>query len=94
MIKTIDVNAKEWLDAKNANSYYTAEITVDFGLPTQKNFYLSFRYGYGDQYVYESLVLLQNAGIISTRYTSELRQNGVILRYSKKENCKKSELRK
>ena len=33
--KTIDVNAKEWFDNKNGNSYFCGTITLNFGNKTR-----------------------------------------------------------
>jgi hypothetical protein len=46
-MKTIDINAKEWFDKVNGNSYFSAVITIDFGMPTQKEYRLPFQYGSG-----------------------------------------------
>ncbi len=92
MIKTIDIQAKEWHDRPNGNTYFSALITVNFGLENEEHFQLPFQYGYDEGYVYESLSMLKKAGLIETTCKYTLRENGIILRYSKRTNCKKREL--
>ena len=53
-IKTIDVQAKEWFDKVNGNSYFSANISINFGMPSQKNLFIPFQYGYGSQYEHEA----------------------------------------
>ena len=36
-VKTIDIQAKEWFDKINGNSYFSAVITLNFGLKTKNN---------------------------------------------------------
>ena len=49
-IKTIDIQAKQWFDKINGNSYFSANITINYGTDTQQNIFLPFQYGYGDHY--------------------------------------------
>ena len=35
-IKTIDIQAKEWFDKVNGNSYFSAIATINYGLQDQK----------------------------------------------------------
>ena len=35
-IKTIDINAKEWRDKINGNSYFSAIITINYGLENEE----------------------------------------------------------
>jgi len=37
-MKTIDINAKEWFDKINGNSYFAGTITLDFGMKTEETF--------------------------------------------------------
>jgi len=48
--KTIDIQGKEWFDKTYGNSYFSAVVTLDYLLPTQKTIVLPFQYGYGDSY--------------------------------------------
>ena len=33
-MKTLDINAREWFDKVNGNSYFSAQIVVDYDLPS------------------------------------------------------------
>lgn len=95
-IKTIDINAKEWFDRVNGNSYFAAIVTVNFGMENEKSILLPFQYGYGNHYVDMAGRALINAGLIPDtkdvlwRYCDE---NKIILRKSKQENCLKRDLK-
>ena len=98
-IKIIDIVAREWVDRVNGNSYFSAFVTVNFGMPSEANFYLPFQYGYGTQYETEVRKVLVKHGYLknlrnhSCYALSRLcRDNGIILRSRKIENCKKAEL--
>lgn len=102
-MKTIDINAKEWFDKVNGNSYFSAVVTIDYGLKTQKAFTLPFQYGYEDHYIDMANQLLVKEGlIISKRHKNGVypplwqycRDNRIILRTSKTENCKKRDLQR
>lgn len=100
-IKTIDINAKEWFDRINGNSYFAGTITVNYGLPSQININIPFQYGYGSHYIdmagkeltEQELIKLEhytNGGNESLwRYCDN---HNIILRTSKQENCLKREL--
>ena len=96
-IKTIIVQAKEWFDKVNGNSYFSAEVTLNFGLKDQRVHYLPFQYGYGDHYRDAAYKHLQEVGEIPKQegmksYWSYYEDNGIVYRHSKEENCKKREL--
>ena len=96
-IKTIDVNAKEWFDKVNGNSYFSANISINFGMPSQKNLFIPFQYGYGSQYEHEAFQELIKKGFIKnvperTSYWQYYRDQNIIYRHSLQENCKKKEL--
>ena len=90
--KTIDVNAKEWFDKVNGNSYFSAEVVINYGQPEAQTIILPFQYGYGDAYIYTALRELKEAGHITADNTADLRDSGVILRTNKQKNCKKRDL--
>lgn len=96
-IKTIDIQGKTWFDKVNGNSYFSAQITINFALEGEQTYYVPFQYGYGDSYQYEAIRQLQTAGVLpeTTMYTpsSFCRDNGIVLRASKKEKCLKSEVK-
>jgi len=97
-MKTLDIQAKEWFDKANGNSYFSAIATIDFGMETEKVVNVPFQYGYDEAYLYQTMEQLQKDGYLPneepiyspTRYC---RENGIILRYSKKENCLKTEVK-
>jgi hypothetical protein len=94
-LKTIDINAKEWFDKINGNSYFSGEITLNYGTKTEKTLSMPFQYGYGNHYVDEAENLLVKNGYIKDIYhclSRHCRENDIILRTNKKENCKKRDL--
>lgn len=95
-IKTIDIQAKEWFDKVNGNSYFAALITLNFGMSNEKTIKVPFQYGYGYSSRYKSIEQLQKDGILPNEGTLQrdfFTDNNIIVRYSKQENCKKSELK-
>ena len=95
-VKTIDVNGLEWFDKVNGNSYFAGIVTVNFGMKDQKEFKMPFQYGYGDSYRYKAFETLQKEGVIpetKEAFWQYCRDNGIITRYSMKENCKQRELK-
>ncbi|NBQ16920.1 hypothetical protein EBU24_01245 [bacterium] len=93
-MKTLDINAREWFDKINGNSYFSGEIIVDYGLPTYQKYFMPFQYGYGDCYLWEAINTLKNAKVLNkTGYVvidlSQLQDSGVIVRYNKKKALKR-----
>jgi hypothetical protein len=94
-MKTIDINAKEWFDKTYGNSYFSAIVTIDYGMESEQQIKLPFQYGYGDYYKEAGFNALKKDGIISTELFSLWRwceENGVILRCNIKRNCLKKEV--
>ncbi|HEY6435228.1 MAG TPA: hypothetical protein VIY47_01445 [Ignavibacteriaceae bacterium] len=96
-IKTIDIDTNEWFDRLNGNSYFSSVITLNFGMDDVKLIYLGFQYGYGSHYLTESVKALVKYGFIKPEFESRgithyCRENGIILRHAKYENCLKREL--
>jgi hypothetical protein len=100
-MKTIDINAKEWFDKVNGNSYFSAVITLDYGTPEAKEYKLPFQYGYGEHYIDMANQFLMSENIIPFKRHENgsheplwqyCKDNNIILRTSKQENCKKREL--
>jgi hypothetical protein len=99
-MKTLDIQAKEWFDRANGNSYFSAQITIDFGYKSQKTIYIPFEYGYGDHYLdmaFQKLVKLKlirlkesEKGYNLPYFCRDLRN--IKLRYSKQENCLKRDV--
>jgi hypothetical protein len=90
-MKTLDINAKEWFDKVNGNSYFSASIVIDYDLPTYKKYFLPFQYGYGDSFQWQSFKYLQETGEIGENITHlwQLRDNGVIIRTNKRNALKR-----
>lgn len=80
-IKTIDIQAKEWFDKINGNSYFSAIVTVNYGMAgellkehiyspseyyKEKTINLPFQYGYGEQYIQEAKAALTEHDYIYT----------------------------
>jgi hypothetical protein len=96
-VKTIDINALQWFDKVNGNSYFAGTITVNFGTPEAQSIKMPFQYGYGDHYETEAGNALNELGIIKLEERQSLwrycEENGIILRKNKQTGCKKSELK-
>jgi uncharacterized protein YdgA (DUF945 family) len=92
IVKTIDINTKEWFDKINGNSYFSANVTLNYGLNDSVNIKIPFQYGYGDHSKYVCIKKLNELGYINTNKFYELDKYNIILRYNKQENCKKREL--
>ena len=100
-LKTIDINAKEWRDKINGNSYFSSDVILNYGMQNEQTIKLPFQYGYGDQYVYESLREIQKLFPRSKWYKENLLgkhqiqdKYKIIIRNSIKTNCLKKELNK
>ena len=97
-MKTLDIQAKEWFDKANGNSYFSGTITTDFGTKEAKSYRLPFQYGYGDHYIDMAKELLEKNDVIKVKEREQLwcycRENDIILRTSKQENCLKRDLAK
>tara|TARA_R100000935_G_C2705832_1_gene112121 strand:+ start:117 stop:476 length:360 start_codon:yes stop_codon:yes gene_type:complete len=97
MIKTIDINAKEWFDKINGNSYFSGTITINYGMESEETFFIPFTYGYGSYYEQEAKSILTQFNKISVDYGKPFsmycRENNIILRRTLKENCLRRELK-
>ena len=91
-VNTIDINAKEWLDRINGNSYFAGSVTLNFGQPDAITLNMPFQYGYGDSYRYKALETLQILGYTTLTHTADLREHGIIVRSNIQRGCKKREL--
>jgi hypothetical protein len=96
-MKTIDISAKEWFDKVNGNSYWSVQVRIDFGLPTQKLVHVPFQYGYGTSYEWESFRQLNMDGILPDEATISpieyCRTNGIQLNSYKRPNCLKRDVK-
>ena len=97
-MKTLDIQAKEWFDKANGNSYFSGTVTTDFGTDKEKSYRLPFQYGYGDHYIDMAKELLEKNDVIKVKEREQLwtycQENDIILRTSKQENCLKRDLAK
>ena len=97
-IKTIDVNAKEWFDRINGNSYFSGTVTVNFGMKDQKEFVMPAQYGYGDQYEDCAITILKENKIINTGEEGDMsfwrycNLNNIIQRSNIQRGCLKREV--
>ncbi len=100
-IKTIDVTALEWFDKTYGNSYFAGTISINYGTKSQREYSMPFQYGYGECYIDIANQTLKQQGEKIPRDNCDVpyasmsrmcRENGIILRTTKHENCKKSEL--
>jgi len=89
---TIDIQAREWFDKVNGNSYFDCTVTFDFGLPTQRQFICPFQYGYGSAYETAAMQVSKTIFPAMPATFWELRDAKVIIRTNKRENCLKREL--
>ncbi len=92
-IKTIDIQAKEWFDKVNGNSYFSAIVTTDYGTKKEQTFKIPFEYGHNTQYQQEGLKALLHAGLITTVSKYELKEQGIILRSNIQTGCKKADVK-
>ena len=92
-INTIDINAKEWFDKVNGNSYFAANVTLNFGQADQISLVLPFQYGYGDSYQYAAVRRLKELNYTNADHLHDIREQGIILRYNIQRNCKQRELK-
>ncbi len=96
-IKILDIQGKEWFDKVNGNSYWSARVTINFGMDDEKTVYVPFQYGYGSTFEYEAMRQLQTDGLIEegTIYTPSryCADNDIILRSSIKTGCLKRDVK-
>jgi hypothetical protein len=91
-VNTIDINAKEWFDRVNGNSYFAGYVTINYGQPDAIKINMPFQYGYGDSYQYAGIKALNELGHITETHTAALRNSGIILRSNIQRGCKKRDL--
>ena len=97
MINTIDVNAKEWFDNRNGNSYFAGTITLNYGAKTEETILIPFQNGYGSQYEQEAKSILTQFNKISADYGQNLysycKENNIKLKGGLDLFCLKRELK-
>ena len=96
-IKTLDIQGKEWFDKTYGNSYFSAQATINFGMPDEKTVYVPFQYGYGSSFESETIRQMQMDGLIPDKeYYSPSRfcaEHNIILRSSIKTGCLKRDVK-
>lgn len=102
-MKTIDIQAYEWFDKVNGNRYFAGIVTVNYGMSDARSYLLPYQYGYGSHYIDMAKKELEKQGEItdlehysngsSASLWSYCANKGIILRSSKRENCKKRDLK-
>lgn len=91
-IKTIDIQAREWFDKLNGNSYFSAVVTINYGTKTEKTIKVPFQYGYGSHYEHVALEAIKKQFNLKTKDKMPsfyCRENNIILRSSIELNCLK-----
>lgn len=92
-LKTIDIQAREWFDKINGNSYFSGVITLNYGQKDERTIKMPFQYGYGSQYEQEARNILTSEGLIDKGiYLYELRDKGVIIRQNIQRGCLKRDV--
>lgn len=94
---TIDIQAKEWFDKINGNSYHAGEVTINYGNDNAQTFTFGLTYGYDDSYKQTAFKLLADKNIlpikeIGSRY-DYIKNNKIEVRANIVRGCKKSELK-
>jgi len=96
-VSSINIQAREWFDKANGNSYFSATIEMDGETVGE----LPFQYGYGDHYIdMANAYLDENRLIDNPRHDNGSREslwrycedNNIVLYTNKAENCLKREL--
>lgn len=98
-VKTIDLSTIEWHDKRYGNTYFASRVTVNFGLKSERTFYVPFQYGYGShsEYVaarviaaeYPSLGVVSDRTLMHTNIRFACSENGVIYRNTTKPGLKR-----
>ena len=45
------VQGRRWFDKVNGNSYFSGEVTLNYGTKYVKSYKMPFKYGYGSHYI-------------------------------------------
>jgi len=98
-IKTIDLQTKEWFDKTYGNSYFSAQLTINFGLAGERKIYLPFQYGYGSHS--EDMAFKATRKAIKKKVLKNTTMHsmwafcdlyGIKYRYNKQEHCLKRDV--
>lgn len=95
-IFTIDIQAKEWFDKVNGNSYHAGEVTTNFGNENEQTFEFGLSYGYDSHYKQTAFELLFKNGVIPcdtvAKISDYIKHNKIEVRANIVRGCKKAEL--
>ncbi len=96
-LKTIEIIAKEYFDKANGNIYFSARVTLNYGLSDEVTLYLPFQYGYGEHYINMAKKEIAKYFVIDKNDSPEaffisLYVYNVVLRTNKEDNCKKRDV--
>jgi hypothetical protein len=94
-IKTIDIQANEYFDKINGNSYFNANIYLNYDSPNRVKIHIPFEYGYNSQYIQTATNKLNELKYINTVEPLwwYCRENNITLRTNKQEGFKQRELK-
>jgi len=94
---SIDIEALEWFDKLNGNSYHAGEAIINMGRSSERRLQFGLTCGYGMRYYETAIKTIINAGLLPalgiTQMYDFLNNNSISVKYSIKTGCKKSELR-
>lgn len=90
-LKKIEIQAKEWRDTLNGNSYFSAIVTLN----DDKEILIPFEYGYGQFFEFKSMRELIKRDLLPedvASLTKYCRENDIELVSNKEEDCLKREV--
>ena len=91
-LKSININAREWFDSINGNSYFSAKIQINAGTEDEETIILPFQYGYDSMYLQQSLKKLQDLEYIpltERQLPRYCRENNISCTYDKVDSAKR-----
>ena len=94
-IKTVDITAKEWFDKVNGNSYFSAEVIINFGMENSITLNVPYQYGYGEHYkdmAFQEIKKQLKCFKKYRHYRNAYQDYNIIDRSIKHENCLKRAL--
>lgn len=92
-VKTIDINAKQWFDKINGNSYFSAIVTINYCLENEEQINLHFQYGYGDHYVDRGIREVKKLyPELAELCAWQMREAGIVIRYNIHRGCLKRDV--
>jgi hypothetical protein len=93
---SINIEALEWFDKANGNSFHAGEVIVNSGQVSEQTLKFGLTYGYGMQYYETAIKMLVRAGLLPalgiTQMYDFLKNNSITVNYKIKTGCNKSEL--